>query len=138
MNFIVSVPTSSGPDRDRLEPSTICHLRLDAVVVTGQVRRRRRVQRARAVGAGGRRNLVGVDTGLVEHLSVAELVLVVLSYKNNGSTKKICGTNDYFANSQRSVTTLIIGGPGVRAGLRTSLVRQGLRSNDFVSAAVHQ
>lgn len=27
-----------------------------------------------------------------------------LSYKNNGSTKKICGTNDYFANSQRSVT----------------------------------
>ena len=27
-----------------------------------------------------------------------------LSYKNNGSSKKICGTNDYFANSQRSVT----------------------------------
>ena len=27
-----------------------------------------------------------------------------LSYKNNGSKKKICGTNDYFANSQRSVT----------------------------------
>lgn len=27
-----------------------------------------------------------------------------LSYKNNGSSKKICGTNDYFAYSQRSVT----------------------------------
>jgi hypothetical protein len=27
-----------------------------------------------------------------------------LSYKNNGSTKKICGTNDYLANSQRLVT----------------------------------